>query len=99
MNDQNIRHLKIAKDAIKSYKDKVFDFPNFVKRLNEIIKNFKDAQESWLNTADDLWFNLEEINAVTLDESSSKNLDSYKTQIDEIIVKLEDHLDHFSQKE
>lgn len=76
-------------ELIQNYTEGKIKFSKLVSRLDELITNLDNPPQEWIEGAKSLWFDLEEINAVLLDEKNKdRTVETFKTDIAEIIKKL-----------
>jgi hypothetical protein len=106
MSTINDRHLELMTDLIDKQRTGKIKFSHFVNRLDELIINLENPPQGWLEDAKLLWFELEEINAVLLDESNTvSTIETYRKEIDQKLARLTDLLtaspysDHRLKKE
>lgn len=97
MENMNNKLLEDIIRLIILFKSGGYTFPILVNRLDQTIENLKNPDKEWIEKARELWFSLEMINAVILDESSSDNQSEHQNEIDRILDIFDDHLRSFKE--
>lgn len=96
MNELNARHLRLMTDLIQNFKLRKMRFDQFVNRLDELIVNMDNPPGDWHERIKSLWMNLEEINAVLLDESNkNQTIEHFQSKIADLINNLEEQIQKF----
>lgn len=83
-------------DLIHSYESNKIAFAHFVARMDELINNMNNPPQQWLGDVKSLWEDLEEINAILLDESNeNRTIDNFKNEIALTITRLTELIAEF----